>query len=133
MNACRVCLFAVAVVLLLLPPSTHAASPRTLVATVERISDGDTVIATSANGTKLRLRLLGIDAPEIPHGRKLGQPFGQEAHDYLDRLIGGKTVNVETYGPDRYKRVLAVIWDRQVNVNLLMVAMGPASERTSSG
>jgi endonuclease YncB( thermonuclease family) len=127
MNPCRVCLSAVAALLLLLPPSTHAATPRTLTATVERVSDGDTVVAITSNQTKLRIRLLGIDAPEIPHGRKPGQPFGQEARDYLDHLIGGETVQVETYGPDRWKkRIMAVIWDDQINVNLLMVAMGYA-------
>jgi len=71
-------------------PSTQA-----LVATVERVSDGDTVAAISENGTKLRIRLLGIDAPEIAHGTKPGQPYGEEARDYFDRLIGGKTVPVD--------------------------------------
>jgi endonuclease YncB( thermonuclease family) len=103
-----------------------SASPRSIVTTVQGVADGDTVTAISANGTKLRIRLLGIDAPEIPHGKKPGQPYGEEARDYLDHLIGGKTVRLDTYGPDRYYRVLAVIWDEQVNVNLLMVAMGYA-------
>ena len=116
----------VAAVLLLLPPSTHAATPRSLSATVERVSDGDTVVAITANQTKLRIRLLGIDAPETAHGKKAGQPFGLEARDYLDHLIGGKTVRVDAYGPDRYERILAVIWDDQINVNVLMVAMGCA-------
>jgi endonuclease YncB( thermonuclease family) len=118
--AVAVCFFPV-----LLNP-VHAATPRTLVAKVERVSDGDTITATSSNQTKLRIRLLGIDAPEVPHGKKPGQPFGEEARDYLDHLIGGKTVRVDAYGPDRYHRVLAMIWDEQVNVNLLMVAMGYA-------
>ncbi len=104
----------------------HAATSRTLVAKVERVSDGDTVIAVTSNQTKLRIRLVGIDAPEVPHGEKQGQPFGEEARDYLDHLIGGKTVRVDAYGPDMYKRVLAVVWDGQINVNLLMVAMGYA-------
>jgi endonuclease YncB( thermonuclease family) len=33
---------------------------------------------------------------------------------------------VDAYGPDRYHRVLAVIWDERINVNLLMVTMGCA-------
>ena len=33
---------------------------------------------------------------------------------------------MEAHGSDKYKRVLAVIWDGQLNVNLLMVAMGYA-------
>lgn len=49
-----------------------------------------------------------------------------EARDHLDRLIGGKTVRVESYGPDRYHRILAVIWGGQVNVNLEMVRAGLA-------
>jgi len=115
-----------AYILLLLPPA-HAATPRTLPAKVERVSDGDTIIAHTSNQTKLRLRLLGIDAPEVSHGKKPGQPYGEEARDYLNHLIGGKTVQVETYGPDRWKkRILAVIFDEQINVNLLMVAMGYA-------
>ena len=61
--------------------SSHAATPRTLVATVERVSDGDTLIAMNSNQTKLRLRLLGIDAQEVPHGDIPVQPFGEEARD----------------------------------------------------
>ena len=103
-----------------------AGSPRTLVATVERVSDGDSVTALSDNNTKLRIRLLGIDAPEVAHDTKPGQPYGEEARDYLDHLIGGKSVRVEVYGRDQYNRLLAVLWDEEVNVNLLMVAMGYA-------
>ncbi len=108
--------------------SAHAATPRTLFAKVECVSDGDTITAITSNQTKLRLRLFGIDAPEVPHGDKPGQPFGEEARDYLDHLIGGKTVRVDAYGPDEYKRILAVVWDEQININLLMVAMGYAEE-----
>jgi micrococcal nuclease len=103
---------------LLLLPSAHAATPRTLVAKVERVSDGDTITALTSEGTKLRIRLLGIDAPEIPHGQKPGQPYGIEAHDYLARLIGGRTIQVQTYGPDKYKRILAIAFLGAVNVNV---------------
>ena len=33
---------------------------------------------------------------------------------------------MDAYGPDQYKRILGVIWDDQVNVHLLMAAMGSA-------
>ena len=49
-------------------------------------------MAIAAEGNKFRIRLLGIDAPEIPHGKKPGQPFGEEVRDYLDHLIRCKTV-----------------------------------------
>jgi micrococcal nuclease len=110
--------------ILLLLPSAHAATPRTLVAKVERVSDGDTITALTSEGTKLRLRLIGIDAPEIPHGKKPGQPYGKEAHDYLARLIGGRTIQVQTYGPDKYKRILAIAFLGAVNVNVEMVEQG---------
>jgi hypothetical protein len=37
---------------------------------VERIADGDTVTVITSNQTKLRIRMLGIDAPETPKGAK---------------------------------------------------------------
>ncbi|MFI5338666.1 MAG: hypothetical protein ACHQ7N_02370 [Candidatus Methylomirabilales bacterium] len=47
-------------------PRLRGAVPlRTLVASVERIRDGDALVAISENGTKVRIRLLGIDASEI--------------------------------------------------------------------
>ena len=33
---------------------------------------------------------------------------------------------MDAYGPDKYKRVLAVVWDDQINVNLMMLAVGYA-------
>ena len=69
---------------ILLLSSAHAATPRTLVAKVERVSDGDTITAITNNQTKLRLRLLGIDAPEISHRKNPAQPFGKEARDWFD-------------------------------------------------
>ncbi len=102
--------------------AVHASTPRFFLAAVKCVSAGDTLVAVK--GT--RVRLLGIGAPEIPHGKKPGQPSGEEARDYLDHHIGGKTVNLDADGPDQDKRMLAVVWDDPVNVNLLMGAMGDA-------
>lgn len=122
----RCALMAFVTSILLLLPSAHAATPRTIVAKVERVSDGDTIAAITSEGTKLHIRLLGIDAPEIPHGKKPGQPYGEEAREFLARLIGGRIVRVETYGPDRFKRILAVAFLGAVNVNVEMVQQGLA-------
>ena len=81
--------------------SANAATPRTLTAKVERVGDGKTIIAVSSNQSKVRIPLLEIDAHEIPHRTQLRQPFGQEARDYPNHLIGGKTVRVDAYDPDR--------------------------------
>jgi len=116
----------VAALLCGLAGTVAATSKRTLSAAVERVSDGDTLIAVTDNATKLRIRLLGIDAPEIPHGKAPGQPFGMEAHEYLERLIGQRSVRLESFGPDAYKRVLAVLWVDGKNVNVEMVRAGLA-------
>ena len=64
---------------------------------VERVADGDTVTVITANHTKLRIRMLGIDAPETPKDTKFpGQPYGPEAEAYLKRLVEGKRVTVES-------------------------------------
>ena len=113
-------------VVMLTATVSFATPPRTLQATVERVADGDTLIATSENGTRLRIRLLGIDAPEVPHGRTLGQPYGLEARHYLARLVVSRSVRVELFGPDVYKRTLAVLWVEGTNVNVAMVRAGLA-------
>jgi micrococcal nuclease len=76
--------------------------------TVTRVADGDTVIVMTPNQTKLRIRLFGIDAPETSKGTRFsGQPFGEEATQYLKQLVEGKGVRIEIYGVDRYKRLLS--------------------------
>jgi micrococcal nuclease len=116
----------VALQLLLLVAVAHAETPRVLQAIVERVADGDTLIAVSENGTRLRLRLLGIDAPEIPHGARGGQPFGQESRQFLERLVAGRSIRIETFGPDVYRRLLAVVWIGDTNVNLELIREGLA-------
>ena len=56
--------------LLLLFEATDAAL--TVPATVPRVVDGNTMCAEDASGKKLRIRLLGIDAPEVGHPHKRG-------------------------------------------------------------
>jgi endonuclease YncB( thermonuclease family) len=113
-------------IVLLTATLAFAAPPRTLRATVERVADGDTLIATAEHGTRLRMRLLGIDAPEVPHGKTLGQPYGVEARFYLARLVINRPVQVELFGADAYKRILAVLWVEGTNVNVAMVRAGLA-------
>jgi hypothetical protein len=71
---------------------------------VERVADGDTLTVITANQTKLRIRMFGIDAPETPKGAKFpGQPYGPEAEAYLKQLVEGKRVKVEIYEVDRVR------------------------------
>ena len=49
---------------------SQAALP--LVAKIQQVSDGDTIIATSKDGTRRRIRLLAINDPEMPPRTETG-------------------------------------------------------------
>lgn len=85
-----------------------------------RVSDGDTVTIQLPNGTKERIRLRGIDAPES------GQDFGRVSKRELTKLISRKEVRVETDGRDRYDRIIGKIYLGQLFVNEEMVRLGVA-------
>jgi len=118
--------FALTLGALLLATPGRGAPPRILRATVERVADGDTLTALTDNATRLRIRLAGIDAPELSRGAAPGQPYGAEAHRLLERLVGNRSVRVESFGPDAYRRLLAVLWAGEMNINLVMVRTGLA-------
>jgi len=75
---------------------------------VAHVIDGDTFAATSGE----RIRLLGINAPEIAHDREPGQPGGPEAKQRLASLISGKSVEllVDRDDHDNYGRLLAQVY-----------------------
>ena len=75
-------------------PHSHAA---TLSGQVVKVADGDTVTVLAQNGTRYRVRFLGIDAPEK------NQTFGQDSRQNLDRLVYRKQVTVDYNGNDRYE------------------------------
>ena len=89
-------------------------------ATFLECHDGDTCTVKSPDGLRLKLRLLGIDAPEVgkpgrKSGRRLtrgkpGQAYGPEARAALVSRVVGKTLPIEIHGSDPYNRYLALIW-----------------------
>jgi len=66
------------------------------------------------------VRLRGIDAPEKD------QPYGLEAKNSLEELIGGKVVRLDIKDMDRYGRVDAYVFVGSLNVNLEQVKRGLA-------
>lgn len=68
---------------------------------VVNVHDGDTLTALDDGDVQHKIRLEGIDAPE------LGQPFGRVSRDRLSALVKGKTLTIHQHGKDRYGRVLA--------------------------
>ncbi len=92
---------------------------------VRWVDDGDTIVLD--NG--LKVRYLGINAPEIAHHNRPGEPFGQEALKYNIKLVKGKRVRLETdiEKYDRYGRLLAYVFLKDGTfVNLEMVKAGYA-------
>lgn len=80
---------------------------------VSRVVDGDTFWAEDGSKKGVKIRLIGVDAPETRNGnyKKIGF-YGQEAKAYLTDLLFHQEVRLE-YGVDsldRYGRVLAYVY-----------------------
>lgn len=92
--------------------------------TVSRVVDGDTVwVSTNARKKPLKVRILGMDAPEICQA---GGPASQKA---LEGRLLGQTVTLavpRSRSRDDYGRVLAKIELRGEDVGGWMVSRGQA-------
>lgn len=89
-------------------------------ARIDRVVDGDTLMAITKDGRSLRLRLADIDAPEKD------QDWGTEATQMLSKMALGKSANVRVEDTDRYGRLVATIFVNEKNVNRAMVRDGHA-------
>ena len=110
----------VAILVALLASPALAADTATLTGRVVSVHDGDTVRVLDAANVQHKVRLQGIDAPEI------GQPFGTKSRDHLAALAKGKMVTVHEHGHDKYGRTLGRIEIEGEDVNQTMVADGMA-------
>lgn len=82
------------------------------------INDGDTITLTVKDGRWYKIRLWGIDAPEI------NQPGGKEATEALIQMIGRRMVSVLVIEKDRYGRLVGTIFHKKKNINLEMIRKG---------
>lgn len=92
---------------------------------VIKVYDGDSLLVRGLDLT-LKIRMVGIDAPETGGSRKPGQPYSQKAHQYLSRQIHNRSVTLKTYGLGGYNRILAEVFINDINMNLEMVKAGLA-------
>jgi endonuclease YncB( thermonuclease family) len=115
-----------AILFILSAAASHATPLRTVTATITKITDGDTVQAVTPEGTKLKVRLYGIDAPETAKGKIPGEPFGNASRKHLAALVNQQTVTLEIRDIDRYRRMVAILWLAERNVNQEMIAAGMA-------
>ena len=93
-------------------------SAETFVGSVTRVSDGDTVTLQIEGSTQLKIRLSGIDAPE------LDQAFGEESKNRLTELVDGRTIEAQCSKRDRYRRWLCKLVLNSDDINLSLVKDG---------
>ena len=94
----------------------HAAVAQSTLApvTVVRVVDGDTVDVQLEDGRTERVRLIGIDTPEVVDPRTPVQCFGREASTHAHELLDGQPLSLELdpgQGErDAFGRLLAYLW-----------------------
>jgi endonuclease YncB( thermonuclease family) len=107
-----------AILILLISPLAHAAD----LSGNPRIVDGDTL---HINKTKIRLH--GIDAPESKQtcaADSVEWPCGQDATKALADVINDQPVICKGDKRDRYKRLIAVCYVGETDLNAWMVRKG---------
>ncbi|WOK96691.1 putative staphylococcal-like nuclease CAN1 [Canna indica] len=67
---------------------------------------------------KYRIRLQGIDAPEIK------MPYGKEAKEQLAKLVNGKCLKIKVYNIDRYGRSVGDVYCNGIFVQEHMLKRG---------
>jgi micrococcal nuclease len=108
-----------------------AAAPAGTAGTVSRVVDGDTVHVTDGRGSRIKVRVLGIDTPETVDRRKPVQCWGPEATRFATTTLLHKKVTLFTDPTqatrDRYDRLLAYVYlPDGSNYSLLAARAGAA-------
>jgi micrococcal nuclease len=98
------------------------------------VIDGDT-LDVRLDSQVVRLRLIGINTPEVVDPRRPVECFGREASTKAHELLDGQTVMVEADpsqgDADRFGRLLRYVWlDDGRLFNREMIAQGYAFEYT---
>ena len=93
---------------------------------VKKVYDGDTVLLSDGR----KIRLVGINTPEIEHARQAAQAGGDAAKQWLTQQLLNTRVRLEfdQQKRDKYKRHLAHLFTEQgLHLNRELVRLGYAS------
>ena len=82
--------------------STHAGTHQ-IEGRIVGVHDGDTITLLDAESRQLKIRLDGIDAPE------LGQPFGRASKQHLDKLLANSEAMAGRSKTDRNRREVCCV------------------------
>ncbi len=67
------------------------------------VIDGDSFYMTQENGRTLRVRVYGVDSPEID------QAFGPESKEFLNEYLKDKALTLSPTGTDKLGRTVGVV------------------------
>ena len=107
---------------------------------VDSVYDGDTMTVTIDLGfkvkmDKVKLRLLGVNTPELRGGTAETKKAGYEARDFVRNLCLSKEVYVHSVKKGKYGRFIATVWHIDENgqqasqsINDLLIEKGLAVE-----
>lgn len=87
---------------------------------VINVHDGDTITILDHRQIERKIRLAGIDAPEI------GQDFGKRSKVNLLNMVIGREVQVSTSKNDKYNRIVGKVVINGNDVNLAQIIAGLA-------
>lgn len=96
---------------------SFAANAKTCLVT--KVMDGDTIKVT-CDGEEVKVRLANIDAPEKK------QPFGIDSKKMLENLCLNQDAKILGSSKGRYKRLIAEVQCKGINVNRKLVESGLA-------
>ena len=113
-------LIAIALLALITLPAV-AATRQAQSGVVTRVVDGDTLwVKTGASQPPLKVRIQGIDAPEIC------QPGGVQARDALKQKVLGLSVTITSGAHDSYGRTIGTVHMQGQDMGRWLVAHGHA-------
>lgn len=94
-------------------PPSPSTSPSMLTVAVAAVVDGDT-IRVRLGGVVERVRILGLDTPEVDPSNRTPACYGEEASAFAEERLGGRTVRLELDPTqderDQYGRLLAHVF-----------------------
>jgi len=81
---------------------------------------------------EIKIRLLGIDTPEIKPKKDIPNrenhiKKAKAARDFLSDIILNKIIDIQFKNNDKYGRPLAIIYNNNININNLMIEKGFAN------
>jgi micrococcal nuclease len=105
----------------LAPTPAVPRDPQQLTA-VERVVDGDTLIIAGGQ----RVRLLGINTPELARDGRPAEPWADEARKFLQSAVEGRDISLgfDREHSDKYGRWLAYVYLQGTLINEEIIRAG---------